>query len=36
LAIVKNILDIHQTDIKVSSERSGNTIFSFSLPLMPN
>ena len=33
LAIVKNILEIHHTDIQVSSERQGNTIFSFDLPI---
>ena len=32
LAIVKNILEIHRTDIRVRSERHGDTVFSFDLP----
>ena len=33
LAIVKNILQIHKTDIQVTSERFGLTSFSFKLPV---
>jgi signal transduction histidine kinase len=33
LAIVKNILEIHKSAIQVQSEKNGNTIFSFTLPL---
>ncbi len=33
LAIAKNILQIHGSDIRVASERFGKTSFSFSLPL---
>ena len=33
LAIVKNILEIHHSDIRVFSEKQGNTTFSFDLPI---
>ncbi len=33
LAIVKKIMELHQTDIRVSSQRGKGTVFSFVLPL---
>jgi signal transduction histidine kinase len=34
LAIVKNILEIHQSDIIVTSEVKGDTSFTFHLPIV--
>jgi signal transduction histidine kinase len=34
LAIVKNILEIHQSDISVTSEVKGDTSFTFNLPIV--
>jgi signal transduction histidine kinase len=33
LAIVKKIMELHQTDIMVSSQRGKGTVFSFVLPV---
>ncbi len=34
LAIVKKIMELHQTDIRVSSQHGKGTVFSFALPIL--
>ena len=34
LAIVKKIMELHQTDIQVSSQHGKGTVFSFTLPIL--